>query len=188
MRTSTSSETMGPLARWQSCSIDNTFKAGTRPEDCTMTSSGGALYFVVDGIFSTAPTVSYTALAADAPLVASPSNQGSIGMPVGISVDTPVTGQVGFNGTSYYAVNGLTAGTRYTVSILGLSGDSDLTSYDNDGTFMTPASCDIDNTALLGTRPEDCTLRVSGSTLYFSVKAFTTSGGAAFIILVEPGP
>ncbi len=180
----------GTFSSLAACSIDNTFKAGTRPEDCTLTSSGGTLYFVVDGIYSTSSTVSYTALAAPAPDVASPSNEGSIGSPVGLFVDTPETGAVGFAGTSYYKVSGLTAGSRYTVSILGLSGDVDLTPYDNDNTFTTPAnaSCLINNTALVGTIPEDCTLQVSGSTLYFSVKAFTTSGGAAFITLVEPGP
>ena len=180
----------GTFASLAACSIDNTFKAGTRPEDCTLTSSGGALYFVVDGIFSTASTVSYTALAAAAPGVASPADEGSIGTPVDIFIHTPETGQVGFAGTSFYRINGLTGGTHYTVSIIGLTGDSDLTVYDSDGTFTTPAnaSCLIKNTALLGTRPEDCTLQVSGSILYFSIKAFTTSGGAAYIILVEPGP
>jgi hypothetical protein len=39
----------------------NTLFSGTTPEDCTLT-SGGNLYFIVDGLFSVAPTVTYTAL------------------------------------------------------------------------------------------------------------------------------
>jgi hypothetical protein len=48
------------------CLIDNTQIAGTTPEDCTLSSGGGDLYFVVDGLFSSTATVSYTALAAPA--------------------------------------------------------------------------------------------------------------------------
>jgi hypothetical protein len=39
---------------------------GALPEDCTFSSGGGVLYFVVDGLFSSTATVSYTALAATA--------------------------------------------------------------------------------------------------------------------------
>lgn len=39
---------------------------GTTPEDCTLPSGGGYLYFVVDGLFSSTAAVSYTALAAPA--------------------------------------------------------------------------------------------------------------------------
>jgi hypothetical protein len=49
------------------CLIDNTQLIGTVPEDCTFASGAGTLYFVVDGLFSLASTVSYTALAAPAP-------------------------------------------------------------------------------------------------------------------------
>ena len=48
------------------CLIDNTQLTGTQPEDCTLLSGGGTLYFVVDGIFSTAAAAGYTALAAPA--------------------------------------------------------------------------------------------------------------------------
>lgn len=48
------------------CLIDNTQLAGTTPEDCTLPSGGGVLYFVVDGLFSSTAVVSYTALAAPA--------------------------------------------------------------------------------------------------------------------------
>ena len=47
-------------------SCPNTQRAGTIPEDCTLRSGGGVLYFVVDGLFSTNAAVSYTALAAPA--------------------------------------------------------------------------------------------------------------------------
>lgn len=42
----------------------NTQLAGTTPEDCTIPSGGGVLYFVVDSLFSSTAAVSYTALAA----------------------------------------------------------------------------------------------------------------------------
>jgi hypothetical protein len=48
------------------CLPDNTQFPGTTPEDCTLSSGGGDLYFVVDGLFSSTATVNYTALAAPA--------------------------------------------------------------------------------------------------------------------------
>ena len=48
------------------CLIDNTLLAGTAPEDCTLLSGAGVLYFVVDGLFSSTAVVGYTALAAPA--------------------------------------------------------------------------------------------------------------------------
>ncbi len=60
------------------CSIDNTRFIGTTPEDCTWTSSAGTLYFIVDGIFSSAAVVQYTVLATPAPVVPVPSNEGSL--------------------------------------------------------------------------------------------------------------
>ena len=172
------------------CATDNTIRFGTSPEDCTLTSPGGTLLFIVDGLFSTAPTVKYTALAAPAPVGLSPINEDSIATPVDVFADIPRIGQVASapTGTSYYAAGGLTAGTRYTVSITGLTGDADLNVYDNDNTFKNPANCLIQNTGIVGTDPEDCTLVVSGSTLYFSVTSFTTGVGDAYISLVEPGP
>jgi hypothetical protein len=148
------------------------------------------LLFIVDGLFSTAPTVKYTALAAPAPVGLSPINEGSIATPVDVFADIPRIGQVASapTGTSYYAAGGLTAGTRYTVSITGLTGDADLNVYDNDNTFTDPTNCLIKAIGIVGTDPEDCTLQVSGSTLYFSVTSFTTGTGDAYISLVEPGP
>lgn len=171
------------------CTTDNTIRFGTTPEDCSLTSPGGTLFFIVDGLFSTAPTVKYTALAAPAPVGLSPSNEGTVAAPIGVFADIPRIGQVGSapTGTSYYAAS-VTSGQRYTVSITGLTGDADLTVYDNDNTFKNPANCLINATGIVGTNPEDCTLVVSGSTLYFSVTSFTTSVGDAYINLVEPGP
>jgi len=60
--------------------------------------------------------------------------------------------------------------------------------YDNDNTFTNPTNCLIKAIGIVGTDPEDCTLVVSGSTLYFSVTSFTTGVGDAYISLVEPGP
>jgi hypothetical protein len=44
----------------------NTQLGGAVPENCTLQSGGGVLYFVVDGLFSSTAAVSYTALAAPA--------------------------------------------------------------------------------------------------------------------------
>jgi hypothetical protein len=174
------------------CSLNNTLFSGTTPEDCTLTSSGGSLFFIVDGIFSTKPTVHYTALATPTPAVPAPTNEGSSSSPINVIVDTPYIGQVASlpTGTSYYAAS-VTAGQRYTVSITGMTGDVDLNVYDSDSSFSPTTAntkCLIDNTAFLETTPEDCTLVVTGDKLFFSVTSFTTSGGAAFINLVEPGP
>jgi len=170
----------GTFTALAACSIDNTRFIGTTPEDCTWTSSAGTLYFIVDGIFSSAAVVQYTVLAMPAPVVPIPTNEGTPGSPVPLFLNTPITGQVAYGGTSFYAVSGLTIGTRYTVSILGLTGNANLT-------VTTPASCLVDNTNFTVTTPEDCTLVASGSTLYFTV-ATNTSGGVAYINLIEPGP
>ena len=40
----------------------NTLFSGTTPENCTLTSGSGNLYFIVDGLFSSTTSVTYTAL------------------------------------------------------------------------------------------------------------------------------
>lgn len=170
------------------CAFDNTQFTGATPEDCTLAPTSGTLYFIVDGIFSTAPSVFFAAFGALAPSFATPFDEGSAEAPVPLLLDTLRDGQVGFQGTSYYAASGLLPGGRYTVGINGLTNNANLTVYNNDGTFTNPASCLIDNTFFEGTTPEACTLIAAGSVLYFKVSASTTAGGAAFITLVEPGP
>jgi len=44
----------------------NTRLVGTVPESCTLLTGGGTVYFVVDGLFSSAAAAAYTALAAPA--------------------------------------------------------------------------------------------------------------------------
>jgi hypothetical protein len=172
------------------CSIDNTRFTGTTPEDCTLTSTGGMLYFIVDGIFSTAQSVTYSALVTPAPPVSNAVNEGSITTPVIVSGGIPSSGQVGPAGTSYYVASNLTPNTRYTVSITGLTNDADLTAY-SDNTFTNPVTClpNRNNTGFAGTTAEDCSIFVSGGTLYFSVSAgFGNVNGAGFIKLVKLGP
>ncbi|HUJ17216.1 MAG TPA: hypothetical protein VL197_04415 [Nitrospirota bacterium] len=172
------------------CAINNTQFTGTTPEDCTLTASGSTLNFIIDGIFSTSPSVSYTALGTPAPAIPVPVNEGTPAAPVALAIDAQVIGQVasGPTGSSYYVVHGLTPNSRYTVSINGLTNNADLSVYDNDATFTTLAVCSIDNTSFAGTTPEDCTLTAAGASLYFKVTSNTTSGGLSFISLVESGP
>lgn len=165
---------------------NNTLFAGSTPEDCRFTAADPVAYLIVDGIFSTSPTVLFTAFAAQAPVVALPGNEGSALAPVFLSGDTLRTGQAAFGGTSFYAVSGLTPGARYTASINGLTNDADLTVY-TDGTYTTPAACLIDNRGFTGTTPESCTVS-AGGTLHFTVTAHSFSGGVAYLTLVEPGP
>ncbi len=175
----------GSFMSQASCSSANTQIIGTAPEDCTITATGSTLYFVVDGLFSSASTVSYTAIVASAPSVAVPANQGSIVSPSSVAVDAPLTtGQVGSAGDSFYIVSGLTSGARYTVTIAGLTGTANLTLFGSDSTFTTPAACLIDNTFLAGTSPEACTLTTTGA-LYFTVAAGPNS--SAYVVLVSPG-
>jgi hypothetical protein len=168
----------GTFTSLAACSFDNTRFIGTTPEDCTLASSGGPLYFIVDGLFSSAATVDYTVLATPAPVISSPVNEGSSGSPVTVLEDTPSIGQVGSGGTSFYTVSGLTQNVSYTISVTGLTNDVDLN---------IPVGCLIDNTSFLGTTAEDCTFAAPGGTQNFTVSAGTNSG-AAYIILVEPGP
>lgn len=166
---------------------DNRGTDGTGPEDCTLTSSADREYVIVDGIFSSTNTVNYTVLVSPTPAIGNPVNEGSLQTPRERVLGVPADGQAGFAGTSYYVVNGLTAGARYTVSITGLSADGDLSVW-NDGAFTAPANCLIDNLNVVGNAPEACTLQSAGTTISFSVSAFTTSGGIAFTSLVAPGP
>lgn len=167
------------------CSGDNLFFPGTAPEDCTFTSGGGTVYFIVDGLFSSAANVTYTALLAPAPDAASPVNEGSIAAPVNVNADVPFVGQVGTGGESFYTAGGLLAGRRYTISIAGLTNNANLTVFGSDNTFTAPAVCIIDNTFFTLTTPEGCTL-VAGTTLYFTVSA--APNASAYVVLVEPGP
>ncbi|HUI68431.1 MAG TPA: hypothetical protein VL087_09510 [Nitrospirota bacterium] len=172
------------------CSIDNTRFIGTTPEDCTLTSTGGMLYFIVDGIFSTAQSVTYTTLVTPAPSISNAVNEGSITTPVIVSVGTASSGQVGPAGISYYVASNLTPNTRYTVSITGLTNDADLKAY-TDNTFTNPVTClpNRNNTGFAGTTPEDCSIFISGGSLYFSVSAGSGNlKGAGFINLVNLGP
>ncbi|MDA8099594.1 MAG: hypothetical protein M0042_08205 [Nitrospiraceae bacterium] len=174
------------LATKAVCSPDNLLFIGTTPEDCTFSSSGGSAYLIVDGLFSTAPSAGYTVLVAPAPVIANPANEGSTASPVSVVADVPATGQMGNAGTSYYAVSGLIAGGRYTVSVVGLSSNANLAAFGADSAFQTPASCLINNTFFAGTIPEACTLVSQGATLFFSVAA--GPGSATYLLLVEPGP
>jgi len=169
------------------CSPDNTRFIGTTPEDCTLTSSGNTLYFIVDGIFSSMATVQYTALATPTPVIQQPANEGTVGSPITLSLNTPVPGQVANFGTSYYSVGSLNAGARYTLSILGLSANANMTVFGSDNSYANPVSCQ--NTNFMGTIPEDCTLQAPQTgTIYFTVTAKTTSGGVAYFNLIDPGP
>jgi hypothetical protein len=171
------------------CFPDNTLLIGKAPEDCTVTVSSGTLFFVVDGIFSSAFPAQYTVLVTPTPGVPVPVNEGTV-TPVGVLSGSPITGQVGFNGTSFYAASGLIAGTRYTISITGLSADADLAVFGGDNTFTAKSSCLIDNTSFLGGFPESCTLPAPpGGALFFTVSAtLTSTTDAAYTILVGPGP
>lgn len=172
---------------------DNTLIIGKTPEDCTVNvnTSNTAVLFIVDGIFSTATTVQYTALVTPAPNVVSPINEGvPPAAPSNILVDIPkIDGQVGPAGTSRYQALALVSGSRYTISITGLTGAADLTAF-SDSTFTTHIVCSIDNTLLAGTTPESCTFQApQAGTVFFDVSSIPgTVNGASYIILVEQGP
>jgi hypothetical protein len=171
------------------CSIDNRQFTGSTPEDCTVSAATTTLFFLVDGIFSATDETRFTAYASPAPAAAVPINQGTPASPIVLSLHTPVPGQVASfpSGSSFYAATGLTPGLPYTIGINGLTSDADLTVY-TDSTFTTPASCSIDNTLYLRTTPEACTLFSAGDALYFRVTSVTSTGGVAFLSLIEPGP
>jgi hypothetical protein len=164
--------------------VSNTLLIGNAPEDCTLnvTTGNTAVFFVVDGLFSSAFTVQYTALVTPAPNVPNPGTEGTQAAPVPINVDVPTTGQVGLSGTSFYSASGLTPGARYTISITGLTDSADLA--------VPGATCSPNNTSFAGTTPESCTLLApQGGIVFFEVLSGQAAGkGASYIILVEPGP
>ena len=171
---------------------DNTLLIGNSPEDCTLNvnTSVTDVLFVVDGIFSSAFTVQYTALVTPAPNVPNPVKEGTAGFPIGIVVDVPKTGQVAPAGKSFYAASGLTPASRYTISITGLTDAADLTVFGGDSTFTTFVGCSIDNTLPAGTTPRSCTLPApQGGTVFFTVTSGSLTGnGSAYLVLIEPGP
>ena len=171
---------------------DNTLFIGKEPEDCTLNvnTSGTAIFFIVDGIFSSTFTVQYTVLVTPAPNLPTGANDGTLANPVNILVDTPTPGQVGPAGTSRYQAAGLLPNLRYTISITGLTSVADITPF-ADSTFTTHIVCSIDNTLLAGTTPESCTLQAPpGGTVFFTVTSSSpaTGNGSAYLVLVEPGP
>jgi hypothetical protein len=176
------------LSSQTACAVDNTLYTGTTPEDCTLVADSGTLSLIVDPIFSSTPNVGFTVFAAPAPMIAVPADEGSSSVSISLSIDSPAIGQVGFNGTSFYSAPVTTVGSPYTVSLTGLTNNANLTVYNNDSTFTTPATCSPDNTFFSGTIAEDCTVTASGSTLYFTITADTGSGGVAYLTLVSPGP
>jgi hypothetical protein len=169
----------------------NTLFIGNAPEDCTLnvnTNSTDVL-FVVDGIFSSAFTARYTALVTPAPNVPNPANEGTVASPGIITANSPTTGQVGPGGTSRYEVDNLTPGSRYTISITGLTDAANLEVF-KDNTFTNHAVCLIDNTLPAGKAPRSCTLQApQGGSVFFTVTSGSSIGnGAAYTVLVEPGP
>lgn len=166
------------------CTIGNKELIGSGPEDCTLTAAGNVLYFAVDGLFSASSTVAYAAFVTPAPAAAVPVNEGTAAAPKSVTAGSPLIGQVGDAGVSYYTATGLTTGAQYTVSISGMTSNANLTVF-ADGAFTTLVSCLIDNTFLSGTTPEACTFVAAGAP-FFSVSAGPNSG--SFIILVEAGP
>jgi hypothetical protein len=167
------------------CAIQNLQYTDTTPEDCTLTADTGTLYFVVDGLFSTNPDVLFTAFASPSAAVASPANEGIAGAPLSVNLDDITGGQVATGGKSWYAVNGLTTGSDYTISLNGLTEDMDLNVY-ADSLGLAELACSIDNTAYALTTPESCTIAAPGGTLFFTVTA--KAAGAGYLILAEPGP
>jgi hypothetical protein len=171
---------------------DNTLLIGNSPEDCTLNvnTSGTDVLFVVDGIFSSAFTVQYTALITLAPNVPSPTIEGIATAPVALPLHASVTGHVARAGKSFYAASGLAPGSRYTISITGLTDAADLTVFGSDSTFTTFVGCSIDNTLPAGTTPRGCTLQApQGGTVFFTVTSGSLTGnGSAYLVLVEPGP
>lgn len=167
------------------CSLDNRLFAGSAAEDCTLTADTSTLYIVVDGLYSSRTDVRFTVFASPAPSFASPVNQGSAAFPQSLSVNALTFGQVAADGVSWYTVNGLVAGSDYTISISGVTSNTDLTFY-RDSTFTQTAECVIDNTASTSTRPESCILTAGDSAVYFTASARPSA--ASYLLLVEPGP
>jgi hypothetical protein len=155
------------------CSIDNTAVAGTVPEDCVLMARGGTLYFGVDGSYLAGAAGDYTI---DAETVSTEN----------LVLSTPLVDSIGRREARIYAVPGIGAGD-YIVSITGLSDDADLSVFGNDASLGAPATCLVDNTRLVGTASEDCTLFSGAGTLYFVVDGlFSFAPTVSYTALAAP--
>ena len=155
------------------CSIDNTVYFGTVPEDCVIRATGSTLYFGVDGAYIAGWAGFYTI---DVEPVATTS----------LTLSIPQPDLLGRREARIYAVPAPVP-DDYTISITGLSDDADLYVFGTDALLSVPAMCLIDNTQLIGTAPEDCTLLSGGGTLYFVVDGlFSSAAAVSYTALAAP--
>ena len=155
------------------CSIDNTVYFDTVPEDCVTRATGSTLYFGVDGGYLTGWTGFYTI--AVEPVATT-----------NLTLSIPQPDLLGRREARIYAVT-VPVPDDYTISITGLSDDADLYVFGTDALLSAPAACLIDNTQLIGTAPEDCTLLSGGGTLYFVVDGlFSSAAAVSYTALAAP--
>lgn len=103
-----------------------------------------------------------------------------------LDVGSPLTDSVAKSDFRFYAA-AVVPGAFYKISITDLNDDADLWVFGADGTFTYLVQCSVDNTAYIGTTPEDCVIRAPGRTLYFGVDGYYLVGSVGyFTIDVEP--
>ena len=103
-----------------------------------------------------------------------------------LSAGSPVADSVAYLSFNYYAA-AVVPGAFYKISMTGMSDDADLLVFGDDGTFTVLRQCSIDNTAYIGTTPEDCVIRAPGGTLYIGVDGYYLTGSVGFFTIdIEP--
>jgi hypothetical protein len=155
------------------CSVDNTAYIDITPEDCVIRAPGNTLYFGVDGYWL-AGSVGYFTIAVEP--VATKSLTLSESQP-----DTLARWEARIYGVPAPVPD------DYTISITGLDNDADLYVFGTDAFLNAPATCLVDNTQLIGTASEDCTLLSGAGVLYFVVDGlFSTTAAVNYTALAAP--
>jgi len=141
------------------CSIDNTAYIGKTPEDCVIRAPGSTIYFGVDGYYLLG-SMGYFTIAVEP--VATTS----------LTLSEPRSDSLGRWEARIYAVSAPEP-DDYTISITGVSNDAELYVFGTDAFLNAPATCP--NTQIVGTLPEDCTIKSEGGVLYFVVDGLFSS-------------
>ena len=159
------------------------------PEECLFTATAAQTVIPVYG--AVAGPTSYIALAMPLP-PATNSAEGTSGIPIGLTLDTPHAGHVTASGTSYYGIGGLSTGATYYLYVAGVDPATETVTVDayTDTGFTTHVVCLVDANGNVGGNASFATTalaacKFTGTTqLYISV-AGDTFGQAGFAIGID---
>ena len=177
------------------CSKSNAFASGFEyPEYCKWTATTTSQVFAVENsaVWSGSNGSAYLLRVEEAI-----SSEGSVASPVTFAYANSRASWSGRvadgNGTSYYRVTGLTAGSQYSLNLnnaeMGISpylySLPAVQTFDNDPTYITPGTC---TAAPYPSNTVQCIFTATGTDLYFTVIGPVQNNGLTYSLSVTPVP